>query len=431
MSTSTVVTRSRAEGRASEGALAEVAAEALTELVFGLAESTRVRLGAAEDTAPAVLEALASDSSVTVRAAVAMNVATPMEAVRLLASDSDERVRTLLGRKLATLLPSASQHDRSAMAGQALAMLSGMIEDEAVRVRAAIADVLKAMPDAPKSLILKLAHDSAVPVCDPVIRLSPLLGTEDLLALVAKAPSVGTATAVASRPGLHERVADAIATGNDPAAIAAQLRNRSAAIREATLDALAARAAPHPDWHEPLVHRPTLSARAARALSEIVTTQLLQDLASRADLDEELTRTLHRRLAERLAPPPAPPASADRSAEDALSLAHAMLSDNRLDEAAIMAAAERGEVRLCTAMLALAARVPVPVVERAATLRSAKGLVSLVARAGFSMRCAVALQALLGRLPPALVLQPTPDGGFPLGLEEMRWQVDFLLQVGR
>ena len=68
-------------------------------------------------------------------------------------------------------------------------MLAELVEDEAVRVRAAIADVVKDMPQAPRELILRLAHDSAVPVSEPVIRLSPLLTTEDLLALLARRPA--------------------------------------------------------------------------------------------------------------------------------------------------------------------------------------------------------------------------------------------------
>jgi len=59
-------------------------------------ETTRVRSGANRNTAPAVLERLASDPSVTVRAAVALNPATPPTADERLAADADERVRVLL-----------------------------------------------------------------------------------------------------------------------------------------------------------------------------------------------------------------------------------------------------------------------------------------------------------------------------------------------
>jgi uncharacterized protein (DUF2336 family) len=395
----------------------------------GLSESTRVRLGAAADTAPLMLELLADDPSVTVRAAVAMNAATPAQANRRLVQDDDERVRTLLARKLAALIPSAPKADRGAIADHVLLCLTDLVGDEALRVRAAIADVIKDMPEAPRELILRLAHDSAMPVSEPVIRLSPLLTNEDLLGLLAETPSPSTATSVARRPGLHTTVADLIATSADTAAITALLHNRSAAIRESTLDALIAQAANCVDWHEPLVHRPALSPRAARALSEIVATQLLGVLASRGDFSPDLTRELQRRLQARLVPEPA--AAGDTDTEEALRQADAMAAAGKLDEAALLAAAERGEARLCAAMLALAAGVEVSVVDRACALRSAKGLVSLIWKAGLGMRCAGPLQALLGQIGPNAMLRPTAGNGFPLAADEMRWQVDFLQRNGR
>ncbi len=403
-------------------ALADPAAALTT-----LHEQGRVRLGAAADTPPQMLRALAADASVVVRAAVAMNVAAPAHADRMLATDHDERVRILLANKLASLIPDVARPQRSALAEHVLSTLADLVADETVRVRGAITDVVKDMPHAPRELILRLAQDSAVPVSEPVIRLSPLLSTEDLLTLLADAPDTGRARAVARRPGLQEPVSDIIAASADTAAITALLVNRSAAIREATLDALIARAAQHGEWHDPLVHRPTLSARAARALSEIVTTQLLGTLASRGDLDPEVTHDLQRRLQDLNAQPH----SVEPTAEQALARAQALHGTGGLDEATLLAAARRAETRLAAAMLAVAAQVPVAVVERACTLRSAKGLVSLAWKAGFSMRCAGPLQVLLGRLGPLQVLRATETGSFPLTPDEMRWQIDFLQHIGR
>src|SRR5689334_10597611 len=119
------------------------------------------------------------------------------------------------------------------------------------------------MPNAPKKLILRLARDTSMSVAEPVIRLSPLLTSEDLLALLASVPCAETVSAIARRPNLTEAVSDAIATRADTEAIRALLANRSALIREVTLDSLIAQAARYAEWHEPLVHRPALPARAA------------------------------------------------------------------------------------------------------------------------------------------------------------------------
>ena len=392
-------------------------------------EATRVRLGSNPEADPDVLRSLASDSSVTVRAAVALNPATPANVDTLLADDRDERVRTLLARKLAGLIPDIGGDQRDHIQAHTFDTLSRLVEDEAERVRSAIADVVKEMPGAPRELILRLARDSAMSVSDPVIRLSPLLTAEDLLGLLGNTPRKATAIAVARRPHLVEAVSDAIASAGDTDAITALLHNKSAAIREATLDGLIARAGELTSWHAPLVHRPRLSARAARALCDIVATQLLDSLANRADLDPATSRELRRRLAKRLEPAAQP--SRETSGEEAIAEANILQAEGRLTEDALLAAIQRGEVRMATAIIAVAAEMAVSVVDRAATLRSAKGLVSLVWRAGFSMRAAGPLQTLLARLPPESVLRGTASGGFPLAVEEMRWQIEFLGRMGR
>jgi uncharacterized protein (DUF2336 family) len=288
------------------------------------------------------------------------------------------------------------------------------------------------MPDAPRSLVLRLARDSAVLVSEPVIRFSPLLTPEDLIALLNAPSSTETAIAVARRPHLNSTVADVIAAGENNAAIRALLENRSAQIRETALDMLIARAAQHEDWHEPLVRRPALPPRSARALSSIVATHLLDVLASRTDLEPGLLTELRQRLEQRLSGSvPKQAAHSDTTTEQALAVAHRLLMRRKLSEEAVRTAIQRGDSRLAAAMLAVAADMPVTVVDRAASLRSAKGLISLIWKAGFSMKLAGPVQASLAQLAPAAMLTAGPNGGFPLLVEEMRWQLDFLRRIGR
>jgi uncharacterized protein (DUF2336 family) len=395
-------------------------------------EAARVRQSATAATPPDVLAKLASDPSVTVRASLALNPAAPLEADRVLAKDADERVRVLLARKLSTLMPSLSDAARVRLREQAYQILTALVADQATRVRAVIAEEVKDLPDAPRAMILRLAQDPSVMVCEPVIRFSPLLSTADLVALIASAPSPGTVSAVASRPRIEAAVSDAIAATTDNEAIRALLCNRSAQIREATLDALIARARNETDWHEPLVQRTALSPNAARALSEIVATHLLEALAARPDLDPSVTTDLRVRLAARLvSEAPQSDEPADPTEAAAMAAARTLAKRGKLSEAVVLDAAGRGESHLATALLAVAAGVPMSVVERAASLRSTKGLVSLAWKAGFSMRAASALQPLLARLGPEMVLRSGPGGGFPLEPEEMRWHLDFLGRTGR
>jgi uncharacterized protein (DUF2336 family) len=390
-------------------------------------EATRVRLAACPKTAPDILGLLAHDPTLTVRAAVALNPASPAKAAQVLADDRDARVRALIGRRLAGMLPMLDATGQGDAQQQVVATLYRLIEDEAERVRGAIADVIKDMPGAPRDLVLRLARDSAFAVCDPVIRLSPLLTQEDLLTLLADPPCPESVTSVARRPGLSEQVADALAETVSDSAVALLLANQSAAIREATIDALVARATHHVAWHEPLVRRPILSARAARALAEFVSTRLLDELANRPDLDPAVIAELRLRLAARTAPLRAAPT---RTAESVAPVEEAlrMRAEGKLSEAGLALAIRNGNLPLATAMLAVAACVPVQVVERAARLRNAKAIVALVWKAGFSMNVSGPLQLTLAAVPPASCLRAAPCNAFPLTPGEMSWHLDMLLR---
>jgi uncharacterized protein (DUF2336 family) len=413
-----------APGATGSGATGSTTADAAPAGVaaHGPAPSARDRRQAARE--------VLSDPDVLANLVVAMADAPP-EPDEESQDSQDDRIRTLLARRIATLLPTLNEAAQQQLRRHVLTMLFKLVEDECTRVRAAIADVVKDMPGAPHELILRLAHDTDISVCEPVIRLSPLLTQDDLMALLRAHPSPDTATAIARRPGLTEALSDAIFESAGNAAIRTLLANESAAIREATLNAMIARAAAQTDWQEPLVRRPRLSAAAAAALSNIVTTRLLEYLASRQDLDPAVTDQLRIRLAERTPAQARAPRTGEMTSSQALLAASRLHSQGMLHEIDLQEALQRGEARYASAIVAVAAGVPLAVVERAAALRSAKGLVSLVWKAGFSMHAAAALQVLLARLPPGAVLTAAKDGGFPLMVSEMRWHLAFLNRLAR
>ena len=388
-------------------------------------EAARVRRAARATTGAAALQALAQDPAPTVRAAVALNPAFVPDADAHLVNDPDERVRSLLASKMARLLPGLSGPAQAAAQAHVHAMLRCLANDAASRVRAAIAEALASVSEAPRDVILKLAHDPAVIVSNPVVRFSPLLTDADLLSLLATPPHDKTAIAVATRIGLSGAVADAIARHADTAAVAALLSNRSATIQEATLDSLIGRAGEHPAWHEPLVTRPCLPGRSIRALSLIVARHLLEALINRADIAADLAVELRGHVAQSLIKPQAV------SEADILESVRHLNTTGQLNEAALIEAANAGDARQSGAILAVAAGVTLQLVDRAVALRSAKALVSLVHRAGFSMQAGVVVQCVLGRLGPGERLLAGPDGTFPLSIEEMVWQIELLTQPGR
>lgn len=390
--------------------------------------SERAALAGRTGMAPEILYFLAADKAAPVRVAVASNDSTPPQANALLAGDADAAVRAAVARKIAALSPTLDENEQDRLSRLTWETLARLVNDTAVQVRAAIADVVQAMPDAPRALITRLARDTELPVAGPVLQFSPLLVTEDLLSLVADPPGPGTVSAIARRPHLNHQVSDAIAGSANSGAIAQLLANGSAQIRESTLDALIARASNHVEWHEPLVQRPKLSATAMRKLAGIVAEHLIMKLSERPDIDPATAEFLKRQVVRQVSwkGPAAAHPSDDPSPAKALGEVAALEADGPLTEDSLLMSAALGETRVVSAMLARGAGVPLAVVERAAALRSAKGLVALCWKAGFSMRSAVVAQALLGRLPPASAITSISGQDWPLSEEEMRWQIAFL-----
>jgi hypothetical protein len=378
-------------------------------IAFQGGEAERAALAAAAATAPEILYYLAGDQAPEVRQAVAANGGSPPLADQKLSLDAQPEVRVMLGRKLAAMAPGLSAHEQDRLRKLSWDTLCTLVEDTAVQVRAAIADSLKEMPDAPRALILRLARDAEMSVAEPVIRLSPLLDDEDLLALVTLPPVPATVVAVARRPCLSEALSDAIVATADAGTVAVLLDNASASIREATLDALIASAATKTSWQEKLVHRPSLSARCARALGEIVADQFLALLAGRDDLDPEVTETLRAKVADRM-PGGEPPALAGTEAE-------------------FRAAAERGDRAEMAALLAAATQMEPAAITRAMTLRSARALVALCWHAAYSPAAAVLAQSVMGQLAPDACLYPGPQDSWPLAPDEMNWQLELLTSV--
>ena len=140
-------------------------------------------------------------------------------------------------------MPSLAGAEQARLQQETYETLTALVADAAVRVRAAVADVLKDMPQAPRALILQLAQDQAVMVSAPIIRFSPLLTTEDLLALIAEAALAGNRRR-SGRTARHRHAGVRRDCRAPPTArrSARCCATRSAQIREATLDALVARA---------------------------------------------------------------------------------------------------------------------------------------------------------------------------------------------
>ena len=375
------------------------------------------------DTRPEILYYLAEDPSPEVRRDIAANPSTPGQANLLLASDTDGEVRVELARKVSRLLPNLSHEEADQVSSLAMQAIEILARDQLSKVRAVIAEEIKHAHNVPKHLVVQLAHDLEALVSAPVLEYSPLLADNDLLEIIGTnagtTTGAGSLSAIARRSGLSGELSDAIAESRSEPAVAALLANKSAQIREETLDLIAENAAGIESWYEPLAVRPELSLRAMRRIAGFVATSVIGLLAERHDLDETTAAELRQSVRDRLKD------SDHEQSSSAADRAKAMFAAGKLDDETIMAALERNDRPFVTYGLAYLAQVPRSVVTAIVEARSARGLTALCWKAGLSMRSAMRLQVKLAGIKPNDILNARHGTDYPLSPAELEQQLSF------
>jgi uncharacterized protein (DUF2336 family) len=220
--------------------------EEAKRLALDESPQSRRALATREDARPEILYFLAKDPGVDVRRAVARNEATPVQAGLILADDSDTDVRCDLAQRIGRLAPQLDESSRERIGTVVDAVLAKLASDQVPRVRQLLAEELKHAVGVSSAVIEKLARDDDPSVAATVLEYSPLLNDELLLDIIAGTPEGAALLAISRRAGLTEPVADAVVATDDDDAICSLLSNRSAQIREETLDTLVEQSASVP-----------------------------------------------------------------------------------------------------------------------------------------------------------------------------------------
>lgn len=373
------------------------------------------------DAEPEMLYYLAGNGNAATRRAVAAHHATPAAANRTLADDVDPEVRAELAQKIGRLLPDLLASERERVCELTLETLDRLAQDQLPRVRAILAQEVKALTCVPKHIVDRLARDVEAVVSAPILEFSPLLSDSDLLEIIATARASTALSAVARRRGVSEEVSHAIVAALDIPSVASLLANPSARIREDTMEKVIDYAQAIEAWHGPLVMRTDLSLRAVRRIAGFVGASLLESLASRHGLDEETQSVLKRNLRQRLERDLGPPDEDER-----MRAAVAAAQDGgKLDEHWVEDAIETGQRELVFEAMAALARCPRSVIDKIAASRSAKAITAIAWRAGLSMRTAFKIQTLIVKLPADEWLPARAGHAFPLSEDEMRWHLSY------
>lgn len=173
----------------------------------------------------------------------------------------------------------------------ALEIMAALLRDAEIEIRKELAKRFANEPTAPRALIVGLAHD-VIAVAQPVLLYSPVLQDSDLVGVI-EARGTAHRVAVANRPQVGPRVADALAQTKEPLVAMTLLQNIAVRLPESTLRELALQAVDNAEISHCLALRPEMTPEIAETLYWLVSQELRQHLRQQFDFNP---KTLDRAL---------------------------------------------------------------------------------------------------------------------------------------
>lgn len=197
-------------------------------------------------------------------------------------SSPDARQRLLLG-VVALCDASPPSGELSPVLGEIFLTLARQAERD---VRKALSEKLAHADWAPVVLINMLALDE-IEIARPVLTSSPILQDDDLLRVMIEA-SIEHQIAVARRPQISGRVADAVIERGQPAVLTALATNRTADLSVDNVRRLVEHSRRIAALRAPLTRHPRLTEALAEQMYHWVGTALRQSISARFNVDEQV-----------------------------------------------------------------------------------------------------------------------------------------------
>lgn len=385
------------------------------------------------DVPPEVLYFLASDDDIAVRRAVAANRETPALGNLVLAGDSDVEVRRVLAAKLAEVGRYCGIAEQQ-MRARAIADLTieKLAADAEAAIRIAMSEILKHDPDATHAVIRSLAFDEEVAAALPVLEYSPVLTTDDLLEMIGRAPDAVVLSAIARRPFLDDRLAEALVASHAVPAITHMLANANAGVQEKTLDRLVDSSASEPGWEEPPAFRRDVGEETVQNLVDRVAEQLGALFPAEQALPAGARSTIQAMVKRRLEQRPDRirgvtaagfAANGQTAFAAALEKAEALEAEGQLDEATLRVLLLTDNDEELIAGLSVLSDLTLRTVLHIVAAQSGRAMCALAWKAGLSAAFAQELQLRLASVPIEATIAPAPGGGYLLDAEEMLWSL--------
>jgi uncharacterized protein (DUF2336 family) len=238
-------------------------------------------------------------------------------------------------------------------------VLGRLIEEIETKARAELSLRLAPVGNAPVQVVRTLAHDDDIAVAGPVLAQSPRLAETDLIG-IARTKSQAHLLAISSRYGIAEPVTDVLVQRGDQTVARSVAQNRKAKLSQDGFSALVSRAEQDGVLAEKVGLRPDIPPKLFRELlvraTEVVQQRLLA--SAKPDTLAEIKRVLAKvsnEVATKVAP---------RDFVAARSAVEALRAQGSLTESRVVEFAKANQYEEMVAALALAAAVPIEVVDR-------------------------------------------------------------------
>ena len=172
-----------------------------------------------------------------------------------------------------------------------------LVKDVELRVREALASHLKNSPELPHDVAMALAKD-VDSVSLPMIKFSEVLTDEDLIEIV-RDQGEAKQVAVAQRPSVSPRVADALVDTGNEKAVARLVANDGAKLNEKLLGRVMDEYQESTAVSDSLARRPNMPATVSAQLVEKLTERLQDFLLSKHDVSPDIASNLILQARER------------------------------------------------------------------------------------------------------------------------------------
>jgi len=172
-----------------------------------------------------------------------------------------------------------------------------LVKDVEVRVRESLAVHLKANRDVPHDIALALARD-VDSVALPILKFSEVLTDEDLIGIVRDQGAIKQ-VAIAQRPSVSSKVADALIDTGNETAVARLVSNEGADITTTSLERVMIDYRESTAVSNSLARRPSLPAALSERLVGAITERLQEYLTTTLELAPDVASNLILQARER------------------------------------------------------------------------------------------------------------------------------------